>query len=100
TGAFSNRRDLIVFLQAYEPNAAGTEPLTAFVTLYRGQTKVFETPQLVFMDDLGGRWRTLPVTFRVPLANIPAGAYDCQVTVLNPATQKTAVWRSAINVVN
>jgi len=100
TRVFSNRRDLIVFLQTYEPNATATEPLTAFVTLYRGQVKVFETPQLTFRDDLGVRWRTLPVTFRVPLANIPVGAYDCQVTVLNPATQKTAVWRSSISVVN
>jgi hypothetical protein len=28
------------------------------------------------------------------------GAYDCEVTILNPATQKSAVWRSTINVVN
>jgi hypothetical protein len=100
TSTFSNRRDLIVFLHAYEPNANATEPLTAFVTLYRGQTKVFETPQLTVKDDLGRKLRTLPVRLRVPLSGLPAGAYDCQVTVLNPATQKSAVWRSPIVVVN
>jgi ferric-dicitrate binding protein FerR (iron transport regulator) len=100
-GPFSKRRDLMVFLQAYEPNTTATEPLTAFVTFYRGDTKVFETPQLTFKDELSGRpWRTIPVQLRVPLASLPEGAYDCQVTVLNPATQKSAVWRSPIRVVN
>jgi len=100
TREFSKRRDLIVFLQAYEPNATVTEPLTAFVTFYRGQTKVLETAPLTVQDDLGRPLRTLPVTLRVPLTSLPVGVYDCQVTVLNSATQKSAVWRSSINVVN
>jgi len=97
---FSKQRDLIVFLQAYEPSATATEPLTAFVTFYQGQTKVFETRPLTVKDDLGGRIRTLPVQLHVPLTSVPVGAYDCQVTVLNPATQKSAVSRFPINVVN
>lgn len=100
TRTFTKRRDLIVFLQAYEPNAAATEPLTASVAFYRGQTKVFETTPLTFKDDLGGKWRTLPVKLRVPLSTLPVGAYDCEVTVLDPAAQKSVVWRSPINVVN
>jgi hypothetical protein len=100
TRTFSKTRDLIVFFQAYEPNATATEPLTAFVTLYRGQTKVFETTPLTVKDDLGRRLRTLLVTLRVPLATLQVGAYDCEVTVLDPATQKSAVWRSPITVVN
>ena len=47
TRVFGKRRDLIVFLHAYEPTATTTEPLTAFVTLYRGQTKVFENYHLL-----------------------------------------------------
>lgn len=97
---FSKQRDLIVFLQAYEPAATATEPLTAFVTFYQGQTKVFETRPLTVQDDLGGKIRTLPVQLHVPLTSVPAGAYDCQVTVLNPPTQKSAVSRFPINVVN
>jgi hypothetical protein len=89
-----------VFLQASEPNATVTEPVTAFVTLYRGQTKVFETPPLTVKDDLGRRFRTLPIKLNVPLPTLPVGPYDCQVTVLDPATQKSVVWRSPINVVN
>jgi hypothetical protein len=100
SGPFSNRRDLIVFLEAYEPNATATEPLTAFVTLFRGETKVLETTPLIVKDDLGRKLRALPVKLRVPLTSVPAGEYDCQVTVLNPATQKSAVRRSRISVVN
>jgi ferric-dicitrate binding protein FerR (iron transport regulator) len=100
TRTFSKRRDLIVFLQAYEPNTTVTQPLTAFVTLYRGPTKVFETSPLIVKDDLGRTLRTLPVRLRVPLSSLPEGTYDCQVTILDPATQKSAVWRSSINVVN
>jgi hypothetical protein len=100
TRTFSKQRDLLVFLQAYEPNATVIEPLTAFVSLYRGQAKVFETPPITIKDDLGRRLKTLPVKLSVPLASLPVGSYDCQVTVLDTATQKSAVWRSSINVVN
>ncbi len=100
THEFNKRRDLIVFLHAYEPNATTTEPLTAFVTLYRGQTKVLETPPRTFRDDLDRTLRTLPVQLRVPLTNVPPGAYDCQITVVDSATHKSAQWRSQITVVN
>jgi hypothetical protein len=100
TRAFSKRSDLLVFLQAYEPNATATEPLTAFVTLFRGQSKVLETGPVTVKDDPGRRLKTLSVKFAVPLTSLAVGAYECQVTILNPATQKSAVWRSTINVVN
>jgi FecR-like protein len=100
TRTFSKRRDLFVFLQAYEPNATATEPLTAFVTLSRGQSKVLETPPVAIKDDLGRRIKTLSVKLPVSLTSLAVGTYECQVTVLNPATQKSAVWRSTINVVN
>ena len=37
---------MYVYLQAYQPAAATMQPLVAFVTFYRGQTKAFETPPL------------------------------------------------------
>lgn len=100
TRTFSKGRDMIVIFQAYEPNAAATEPLTASVAFYRGDTRVFESSPVTVKDDLGGRLKTLPVRLRVPLSSLPVGAYECQVTVLNPATQKSSVWRAPITVVN
>jgi hypothetical protein len=100
TRTFSKRRDLLVFLDAYEPDAAEPKPLTAFVTLYRGQTSVFETPPLTVKDDSAQTSRRLPVRLRVPLISLPPGAYDCVVTILDPASQKSVSWRSPINIVN
>ena len=37
---------MYVYLQAYERGATTTQPLVAFVTFYRGQTKAFETAPL------------------------------------------------------
>src|SRR6266487_340451 len=42
TRVFSRARDMYVYLQAYEPTAETVQPLVAFVTFYRGQTKAFE----------------------------------------------------------
>ena len=100
TREFSKHRDLFVFLLAYEPNAMATQPLTAYVTLYRGQAKMYETSPITFKDDLAQRLRTVPIELRVPLTNLPLGSYDCQVTVIDPATQKSASWRSPISVVD
>jgi len=99
TRVFSKRGELIVSLQAYEPNATTTEPLTAFVTIYRAQTKML-SQSFAVRDELGGKLKMLPIKLRLPLESLPVGAYDFEVMVLNPATQKSAVWRTSINVVN
>jgi hypothetical protein len=100
TRSFSRQRELIVLLHAYEPNERPTEPLTAYVTLYHGQTKVFETPPLTLQYYLGRELRILPVKLHVPLSTLAVGSYDCQVTVVDSPAQKSAVWRSQIEVVN
>ena len=46
TRVFSRSRELYVFLQAYQRAEATTQPVVAFVTLYRGETKAFETSPL------------------------------------------------------
>ena len=43
-------RDMFIYLQAYEPAADDRQPLVAYVTFYRGQTKAFETPPLAVTD--------------------------------------------------
>lgn len=99
---FSKSRGLIVFLHAYEheQNARPAGPVAAFVSLYVGQAKVFETSPLTVTDDLGQTLRTLPVQLHIPLTTVPTGEYNCQVTVLNLATQKSAMWQSRIKIVD
>jgi VWFA-related protein len=96
TRVFSKGRDLYVFLQAYQRNEPAMQPLVAFVSFYRGDVKVFETVPLAVTTGLDARTKAIPLRFSLPLASLPAGRYECQVTVLQPAGEKAAFWRAAI----
>ncbi|MBV9504368.1 MAG: VWA domain-containing protein [Acidobacteriia bacterium] len=99
TRVFSKARDMYVYLQAYEPSAAATQPLVAFVTFYRGQAKAFETPPLPVSEGLNNRLKTVPLKFSLSLTNLSTGEYNCQVTVLDPAGQKAAFWQAPVMLV-
>jgi VWFA-related protein len=96
TRVFSKGRDLYVFLQAYQRNEPAMQPLVAFVSFYRGDVKVFETAPLAVTGGLDARTKAIPLRFSLPLASLPAGRYECQVTVLQPGGEKAAFWRAAI----
>jgi VWFA-related protein len=97
---FSKSRDMFVFLQAYERSATETQPMVAFVTFYRGQTKAFETTPLKIVDGLDPKTKALPIRFSLSLSKLPVGEYNCQVTVLDPMGQKVAFWQAPIMLVN
>jgi hypothetical protein len=99
TRVFSKTRVLYVFLQAYEHGATTTEPVASFVTFYRGDTKVLETPALTVTDGLDPRSKSVPLRFSIPLDAMPIGRYDLQVTVVKPGEQKVTFWRAAVQVV-
>lgn len=99
TRVFSKSRDLYVYLQAYETSAATVEPLVAFVSFYQGKTKVFETRPMEVASGMNNILKTMPLRFSVGLSQLPAGEYDCQVTVLDPTGQKSAFWQAPITVV-
>ncbi|HEX3877589.1 MAG TPA: VWA domain-containing protein [Rhizomicrobium sp.] len=96
TRVFSKSRDLYVYLQAYERTAANFEPLVAFVTFYRGQNKAFETTPLPVTESVNNSLKTVPLKFDLSLQQLPPGKYNCQVTVLDPASQKAAFWQAPI----
>ncbi len=99
TRVFSKVKDMYVYLQAYEPTATTMQPLVAFVTFYRGQTKVFETPPLSVTEGLSNKLKTVPMKFSLSLAKLQLGEYNCQVTVLDPTGQKAAFWQAPIMLV-
>ena len=99
TRVFSKSREMYVYLQAYEPAAIVVQPLVAFVSFYRGQTKVFETPPREVAQGMNNRLKTMPVRFDLSLDGLAPGAYNCQVTVLDPTGQKAAFWQAPIVVV-
>ena len=40
--------------------------------------------------------RAVPIRFSLALSALPPGAYDCQVTVLDPSGGRAAFWRAPI----
>ncbi len=99
TRVFNRGRDLYVYLQAYQPAAAKAKPLVAFVSLYQGQTKVFETQPMAVTPAASNRLGAVPLSFSIGLNQLPAGEYDCQVTVLDPTEMKGNFWQSQIKLV-
>ena len=99
TRVFSKSRDMYVYLQAYEPGVTSATPMVAFVAFYRGESKVFETPPRSVTEGLSNRLKTLPLRFDISLDQLSPGAYNCQVTVLDPTGQKAAFWQAPIVVV-
>jgi hypothetical protein len=96
TRVFSKNRDMYIYLQAYQQFAATAQPLLAYVTFYRGQAKAFETSPMKVTEALSNRLKTMPLKFSLSLAKLPPGEYNCQVTVLDPATQKAAFWQAPV----
>jgi VWFA-related protein len=99
TRVFSKSRDMYVYLQGYEQGVPSVQPLVAFVSFYRGPTKAFETQPIEVADGLNSRLKTLPLSFRIALNQLPPGQYDCQVTVLDPTGQRGAFWRASVMLV-
>jgi VWFA-related protein len=99
TRVFSKRRDMYVYLQAYERGQTTTQPLVAFVTFYRGQSKAFETPPLPVTEGMDPKSKAVPLRFSLGLGKLQPGKYDCQVTVLDPTANKAAFWQAQVMLV-
>jgi hypothetical protein len=96
TRIFRQQQDLQVYLEAYEPGAEKTQALTATVSFYRGKVKMFEAEPVRVTEGLNAKSKAVPVQFGVPLVKLQPGKYTCQVSVLMPAAQRFAVWRSSM----
>jgi hypothetical protein len=60
-----------------------------------GET-LFETPPLVLEEAPQGRANAVSLRVSLPLEELPPGRYDCQVTIVDPSSQKTAVWQAPV----
>jgi VWFA-related protein len=98
TRVFRESQDMYVYLQAYEQSAPEIQPLVGFVSFYRGRTKALETQPIEVTESFNNRLKTIPLSFQIALNQLPAGEYDCQVSILNPIGQKAAFWRAPVRV--
>ncbi len=73
--------------------------MIAFVTLYRAQEKVFETKPVELTAAPNAKLGMAPVSFSLALGQLPPGEYDCQVTVLDPTSQRGTFWQASIMLV-
>ncbi|HEX4002135.1 MAG TPA: VWA domain-containing protein [Candidatus Acidoferrales bacterium] len=100
TRVFSTKRELYVYLQAYAGSSSAASParpaphpaLIAFVGLYRDQKNVLETPAKAVRPQPGSRLGAVPFSFDISLGGVAPGRYECQVSVLDPATHRVAFW--------
>jgi VWFA-related protein len=99
TRVFSKSRDLYIYLQAYERGATATQPLVAFVSFYRGQSKAFETPPLRVNEGLDLKSKAVPLKFSLALGKLHPGKYNCQVSVLDPTGNRAAFWQAPVMLV-
>ncbi len=99
TRVFSKSKDMYVFLQAYERNVTAQQPLVAFVSFFRGQTKAFETSPIAVTDGLDPKTHAVPLRFDLALDKLQPGQYQCQVTVLDTNGQKASFWQAPIMLV-
>jgi hypothetical protein len=51
------------------------------------------------VDGLDPRSKAVPIRLSVPLASLPPGRYDLQVTVIHPSDQTVAFWQAPFAVV-
>jgi VWFA-related protein len=100
TRVFNSNRNIFVYLQAYKPHADGAppsaQPLMAFVSLYSAGTEVFKTAPIAVEPSAATRLGVVPLSFDFGTNRLAPGRYDCQVTVLDPATSKATFWRAPI----
>jgi VWFA-related protein len=96
TRVFNRKSDMYIYLQAYQQEEGAARPLVAYVTFYRGGEKVTETRPMQTSESQAGRLKSIPLEFRVPLADLPPGRYDCQINVLDPNGHKAAFWQAPV----
>jgi VWFA-related protein len=96
TRVFRKDQEMYVYLEAYQPGAGTTQTMVATVGFFIGGDKAFETEPMTVTDGLNPKSKAVPLRFNVPLAKLQPGRYTCQVSVVQPATQKFVAWRTPI----
>ncbi len=121
TRVFSRDKPMYVYLQAYEndlgaaqvvqastagsateappPSVNAGSPLFAWVTFYRDQKMVMETPLMAMTPQGTTRLGVVPFSFHIGLGSLADGAYQCQISVLDPAGHRAAFWQGSVMVV-
>jgi VWFA-related protein len=96
TRTFKVNEALFGFLQAYQRDVPVQQPVIAFVALYHDGAKAFETAPFAIRDAWDPKSKAIPINFTLSVADLQPGTYDCQVTILDPTSQRAAFWRAPV----
>ncbi|WP_321472730.1 VWA domain-containing protein [uncultured Paludibaculum sp.] len=96
TRVFDGDSSMVIYVEVYRPESSAPGPVTAYVGLYRGGTKVFETSPTEFRAPEGTRLKTARIELEAPLAALGAGRYDCQVSLIDRRSGRTLFWRAPV----
>ena len=96
TKVFRKDQRLRVFFEAYPSSKADAPPaqLAASVSFFRRDQKVFESSAL--RASAAPKNPAVPLELDLPLANLPAGRYLCQLNVIDETGRKFAFRRSPL----
>jgi VWFA-related protein len=96
TRVFRKDQKLFVYFEVYDPGSEASPSVTAELMVFRGKSKAFESAPVRMTKPKSGRQNTLAFEFQMPLANIPAGRYTCQVSVIDEQARKFGYARSPL----
>ena len=100
TRVFKKGRAIYVHFQAYKQTPApATQPLFAFVTLYRNGQAAYETQPVSIVPSAQSRLGLMPLNFNLGVSALASGKYECQVTILDPTAHRASFWRAPIELV-
>ncbi|HTG73246.1 MAG TPA: VWA domain-containing protein [Terriglobia bacterium] len=99
TRVFSRSRDLYIYLQAYERDAATMHPLAAVVTLLKGEEIVFESPAFTVTEGMDPKSKAVPFKLTLPLESVAPDDYVFQISIIDPTAQKAAFWQAPVKIV-
>jgi hypothetical protein len=60
---------------------------------------VYESAPEAIVPGVDTKSKAVPLRFTISLDKIPAGQYDCQVTVIDPTGAKASFWQAPIVVI-
>lgn len=98
THTFSASVPLFIYFQVYQRDSVAARPVVAFAAFYREGVKVFES-EPIGVDEWEPKTKALPIRLSVAAGTLAPGTYECQVSVLEPQSKKTAFWRSRATIV-
>jgi len=96
TRVFRRDQKLYVYFEVYDPGTIASPSVSAELMMFRGKSKAFESAPVRVTKPKSGRPNTLAFEFQMPLSNIPAGRYTCQVSVIDEQARKFGFARAPL----